>query len=88
MKKLIILFLCIYFLTGCNNNGSNQGKIPTPRFSSSPVANEPQEPVKIDSHKKILFYSDRTGHMEIYAMNIDGTNQQQLTYYTLRMIGC
>ena len=82
MKQFILLFLCIFFLAGCNhNNGYNISKIPTPRLSSSPEANEPKEPVKIDSHKKILFYSDRTGHMEIYVMNIDGSNQQQLTYY-------
>jgi len=77
----VIIFIFILFLTGCQREkeGNNLPSDKTPVVS--PVRTISPESISQDSKDKLLFYSDRTSHMEIYIMNSDGSNPQRLTYY-------
>ena len=52
------------------------------RRAEEPVAEEitdKQEAEEITTESKIAFTSDRDGNMEIYIMNLDGSEQTNLT---------
>lgn len=82
-RLILTIFMSILLiLTGCqkeSNNYDNAEKSSTP--VKAPTKTAFTENIKLDNKEKILFYSDRTSHMEIYVMNYDGKNPQRLTYY-------
>ncbi len=46
---------------------------------SPPTPTAPPEPIGLPSHWRIVFASERSGNIELYIMNADGSDQRRLT---------
>ncbi len=73
-----IVFLCSNTVCLVNNNVMDADGSHMRRVSAKTPYNDTSPRWSADS-QKIAFVSNRTGHPEIYVMNADGSNTQQIT---------